>query len=516
MVPARLIPALMITYGLVGLTATAQAAPKALSLQEAISIALEKNLQVKISRATQELGQYGIQSSLGVYDWGLSSTLNFNRNIADARVRETNDPSLGHVLTTTNSTNLERDWTVTVNKPFEWGGSFNASYSPVFNYTSSSVLYNQLDPPNAQVTRGSASAFPYTGGLSVRYTQSMLKNFGRDVAGAGLIIARLNQQSSDLTFQKSIIQLVSDTETQYWDLVYAQRNLQNKKLALELVQKQLRENQIRVDVGTMAPIEVTSAEAAVARAEQDIITAENALANAKDILLRQLYADQERPADLQLKDGPNPTTLTVNEETAQKMALESRVELKIAKLTLDNAKVNENVAVQNRLPQLDVNVGMTASANQEKAYMDVNKDLGQRKNPGYSLGITFAVPIQNRAAKATLSSARANRRSSELSLRDLQLSTALEVRTAFRGVETAKKGVDAAIKSRVFSEKDLDAEQKKFENGMSTNFVVLSKQSALDAARASELQAQITYAKAVTAFEKSVGNLLPARQLTIK
>ena len=113
-----------------------------------------------------------------------------------------------------------------------------------------------------------------------------------------------------------------------------------------------------------------------------------------------------------------------------------------------------------------------------------------------------------------MAQARANERSSQLSLKDKELEILLDVRRAIRNVDAAEKGVEASKKTRLFREKDLDAEQKKFENGMSTNFLVLSKQNDLDSARSSELQAQITYAKAVTALEQTVGNLLEARNLS--
>jgi len=146
---------------------------------------------------------------------------------------------------------------------------------------------------------------------------------------------------------------------------------------------------------------------------------------------------------------------------------------------------------------------------------DVAADSGM-KVPGYTVGVKFAMPIENRAARGNLSVARANLRSSELSLRDQELSIILQVRTAVRNVEATEKGVKAAEKTRYFQERTLDAEKKKFENGMSTNFIVLQDMTNLDNARSAEVQAQVNYANAVTALESAVGNLLEARKLTVK
>ncbi|MBK8790495.1 MAG: TolC family protein [Holophagaceae bacterium] len=367
--------------------------------------------------------------------------------------------------------------------------------------------------------RGPFTTNPYDGSFSATYTQSLLKGFGRDATESRLIVARKNAQAADFSFQKAIIDLVASTETLYWDVVFAQRNLGNKQQALSLAQKQLKENQIRVEVGTLAPIEVTSSEASVAQREQDIIAAEAQLLNAKDALIRALYPSSERPSGLEMVDAPSVKPLEMNEAAAEKQALASRIELKSARLDVESKQILETAAGNRTLPQLDAYYTYNGSAAPQTAsdgLSAVNKDLTKGTYPGYTVGLQFALPILNRAARGSQAQARANRRQSELSLRDLELGITLETRQAFRNVEASAKGVAAAEKTRFFREKDLEAEQKKFENGMSTNFLVLSKQNDLDTAKSNELQSQITYAKAVTALEKALGHLLEARKLEVK
>ena len=119
-------------------------------------------------------------------------------------------------------------------------------------------------------------------------------------------------------------------------------------------------------------------------------------------------------------------------------------------------------------------------------------------------------------AKGNLSAARANLRGSELSLRDQELSITNAVRQAVRTIDATEKSVKAAEKTRILQEKTLEAEQKKFDNGMSTNFNVLQYMTQLDAARSAEVQAQVAYATAVTQLEVAVGNLLEARNFEVK
>ncbi len=492
---------------LVGFTLVAQEAPRTdvshLTLQDAIETSLKNNLQVQISEQTRQTAKANLQFSEGTFDWLLTSnlTLSHSKSVFDNK-----QFSVGSTPVSGDSTSDYRSWSVGLNKPFEWGGTFQLNYNPTYSYSETNLTGF---PARATLT-------PYTGSFSASYTQSLLRNFGRETSASGLIVAQYGSKAADYAFQLAIINQVAATESAYWDLVYAKQDLVNKQQALELAQQQLKENEIRVKVGTLAPIEVTSSEASVAQAEQNIIASEAQLQNARDALIRILYPTSERPKGLDTADLPNVKPLDVNEDDAIKQALANRVELKSAELDLASKKVLENAAGNRTLPQLDLTVAYNGSASNYDAYSPVNTDLFQAKNPGYSVGLQFSVPIQNRAARGNLALARANRRSSELSLHDLELGITLEVRQAFRNLDAASKGVTAAQKTRVYREQDLDAERKKFENGMSTNFLVLSKLNDLNTAKGSELQAQIAYAKAVTALERAMGRLLQTRHLDVK
>ncbi len=503
-------PALLVAFSLVAQEAPKAEAPPAavtkLTLQGAIETSLKNNLQVQIAVETRDFTRAGVLIEQGFFDWNLTSSLSLGKT-QDAS-RASNFP--GGPLVASETTTFNRSLTVGSTKAFGWGGNLNLSYAPSYRFSKGTVNGGAEQPFTTN---------PYDGSFSATYTQSLLKGFGRDTTESRLIVARKSAQAADLGFQKAIIDLVASTESLYWDVVFTQRNLENKKQALALAQKQLKENKIRVEVGTLAPIEVTSSEASVAQREQDIIAAEAQLLNAKDALIRALYPSSERPMGLEMADTPSVKPLELNETTAEKQALANRIELKSARLDVESKQVLETAAGNRTLPQLDAFAtynGNAASQIPSEGLAAVNKDLSKGAYPGYTVGLQFAIPLQNRSARGNQAQARANRRQSELSLRDLELGITLEVRTAFRNVDASAKGVAAAEKTRYFREKDLEAEQKKFENGMSTNFLVLSKQNDLDTAKSSELQSQITYAKAVTALEKALGHLLEARKLEVK
>ncbi len=503
-------PALLVAFSLVAQDAPKVDAPKAavtkLTLQAAIETSLKNNLQVQIAVETRDFTRAGVLIEQGFFDWNLTSGVSLSK-IQDAS-RGQNFP--GGPLVSSETTSFNRAFTLGSTKAFGWGGNLSLNYAPTYRFSKGTVNGG----PEAPFTTN-----PYDGSFTATYSQSLLKNFGRDTSESRLIVARKGAQAADLGFQKAIIDLAASTESLYWDVVYGQRNLENKQQALALAQKQLKENQIRVQVGTLAPIEVTSSEASVAQREQDIIAAEAQFLNAKDALIRALYPSAERPANLEMADVPSVKPLEMDEAAAEKQALNNRIELKSARLDLESKQILETASNNRTLPQLDAFAtynGNAASQIPSEGLAAVNKDLSKGAYPGYTVGLQFAIPLQNRTARGYQAQARANRRQSELTMRDLELGITLEVRQAFRNVDAFNKGVAAAEKTRYFREKDLEAEQKKFENGMSTNFLVLSKQNDLDTAKSNELQSQITYAKAVTALEKALGHLLEARKLEVK
>lgn len=499
-------PALLIAFPLV-----AQEGPKAMTLREAIQIALKNNLQVGIAETNRDSQKAGETVQEGLFDWNLTAGLSFGKT-KTASNRQLFDLTKGPVQTEAENDTTTRDFSLGVSKDFIWGGRFKTSYSPGFQSMETNTTYTQLLPPGTTSTSTTSTTNPWGASWTASYSQNLLRGFGQRNSGTQLLVARNGSRIADLTYQKSIIDLIASIESAYWDVVFAKQNLENKKQSLALAQKQLRENKIRVEVGTLAPIEVTSAEAAVAQRDQDIIAAEAQYLNAKDSLSRALFPANER-TPVEPTDLPQVTSVTQDEAAAERMALANRVELKASKLDLENKRLLHDASSNRTLPQLDLTVGYTGSAVNADKLNPVLRDLNGFKYPGYSVGLNFAMPILNRGAKGSLAQARATLRQGELTLRDQELGILLEVRQALRTLQASEKGVAAAEKTRIFQERTLEAEQKKFENGMSTNFFVLQRQTDLDNARAAELQARIGYAKAATSLEKALGRLPEARDL---
>jgi outer membrane protein TolC len=493
---------------------TAAQAPAAapavrLSLREALQTALKNNLQVEISQQQREGTRSAVTSALGAFDWNLAATLEISRletaSSAPAGLKNAQAIDTFNIATS-------RDLNAQLSRPFEWGGSLNLQYQPVFSYSRGVYSGSTVASNNGPYSTSN----PYNGTFTATYSQNFLQGFGLEVTTAPLVIARKNAAAADYTFQLAMITLVASTEAQYWAVVQAQKNLENGQISLKLAQQQLDENNLRLRVGTMAPLDVISAEAQVATAEKVIITDQAALDNAKDALIIALFPNGERPASLELTDGPDLGHTQVTEEQAVDQALKHRLELKFSQNTRDVNNLQLTVAQDKLKPQLSGYVGYSGGSDTYNSLDSVNSDLAGAKYPGYTVGLSLAMPIQNRVARGNLAAARATLRGSELTLRNQELSITLEVRTAVRNIDATEKEVKAAEKARYLQEKTLEAEQKKFQNGMSTNFNVLQDMTNLDQARATETTAQIDYATAVTALEKALGDLLEARNFSVQ
>jgi outer membrane protein len=475
-----------------------------LTLQDAIQTSLKNNLQVQISSETRETVRAGVPIAAGTFDWVLGSGLTLQHSKSDFDGKSLDiygDPLIG------GSVSDYRSWTVGLTKPTEYGGTLQLNYNPTYSYYFDKPVNGLITPPVRD---------PYAGSFTAAFTQSLLRNFGRDTAASSLIVAQYGSRAADYAFQLAIINQVASTESTYWGVVFAKLDLENKRVALALAQQQLAEDKTRVEVGTLAPLGLLQDEASVAQAEQDIITAEANLLNAKDTLIRAIYANSNRPDSLDTVDLPNVKPMAMDEDAATRLALANRVELKSADLDL-LAKQNQETAARNRLqPQLDLSVAYNGTTTNYASLGSTNADLVQGKNPGYTVGLQFSLPIANQTAKGNLALARANRRSSELSRHDQELTVILQVRTAYRNLDSLAKGVVAAEKTRVFREQSLDAEKKKLENGMSTSFLVLTALNDLNTSKGNELQAKINYANAVTTFDQAVGQLLQSRHLDVK
>jgi outer membrane protein TolC len=380
----------------------------------------------------------------------------------------------------------------------------------------------------------------YNSGLAATFVLPLLKGLGVEETTRNVILARDALDISRETLRTQAHTTIKATDDAYWDLHAAIGGLDVARQSLDQAQDLFDLNKKKVEVGTLAPIEITQAEAGVASREEGVIVAETTLANSEDNLRRLLAIPKDDPAwdrAILPTDAPTFEPVSPDLDASIAKALEARPELVSARHDLRSKELSERVAKSDLKPQLDLTAIVTPGGNNliriDVAGPDgvigtsddnaaVTGGLSQSfseipkfRNYYWSVGLVFTYPIGNHGPKATYAISTLNREKSELSLANLEQSIRVDVRTAVRNVESGAKRVNAARSSTTLQRKKLEAEQKKFENGMSTSFEVLTFQTDLANAQLAEITALVDYNKALADLERAKGTLLEANGLQL-
>ena len=352
-------------------------------------------------------------------------------------------------------------------------------------------------------------------------------------------IAKIGVSSSNETFRATVIQTISDVERAYWDLSAAIYNYQVQKESLKLAQDLLDLNRKKVEVGTLAPIQITEAEASVASREQGVIVAGAEIRAAEDNLRLIMNIAPDAP-DWEMALVPaDPAVFEpqpIDRESMIQTALERRPEVATAQNSVRSADLQHRLTENLKKPTLNgIASYRTAGDNTDYSLIDANgdgiPDLSQNIREGYwgtsadelfktvnhdwALGVNFSIPIGNREAKAGEARARIALEQNEMALESVKRKITVEVRNTVLAVETAAKAVTAARVNVRLQEKKLEAEQKRYDNGMSTSFQVLTFQTDLTNARSQLITAMSAYQKSLVNLAAVIGTLPEQRGVKI-
>jgi len=361
------------------------------------------------------------------------------------------------------------------------------------------------------------------------FTQPLLRSFGYDTTTWLIRIAKDTSDGSYHDLVRAVQNTVNSVEQAYWDLVYALQNLEVKKESLRIAQDLNRITRIKIDVGSLAPIDITQTEVGIATAEQDIITAEGLIGDAQDRLKRQLNFDRTQwSVPIAPTDQVRSENVQVRVDEGMAVAISTRPEILKEAYVVDSDRIRYDYWSNQVLPQLNF-VGSYGAAGlagtffapdptdptgrrlllvDQTGFGDAYSDVLHVRNKSWSLGFNFSYPIFNRAARGQRGTARYTLESDKSFLTTVRQNVVVEVRAAARAIDTAARSIVAASKGRELAEKNLDAEKKKFDNGMSTTFQVNQIQRDLSAARTVELQALAAYRKALAAYHLAIADNL--------
>ncbi len=480
-----------------------------LDLIGAYQLALARNLNLHVGRYDIAIADANLRGSGGIFDPVLWAGVNFDST------------------TTPTSTILE-------------GANVAESDNMRFG-----LGFNQLLPSGTEVA-GSWSSFRgktnseffflnprWDASLNFELTQPLLNGFGTIANRASIIIAENLRHQTAVGFEVQIIQLLADVEQAYWELVATRRAIAVTEQSLELAKRLLEETRQRIEVGTSAPIDQVQSEATVATRQQELIYAYNAASNAEDNLKGLLGFDlpHEWQVRIEATDSYDSEPFLPNLEESIETALRKRPAIIQQELEMERLNVNVKVARNSALPRLDLTGsygwgGVSGTTTIEDpdtgepvtirdGWGDAAKQVFEFDFPRWTVGLNYSVPVGNHRAKEQLAATRYQRDRSAARLAALKQEITRQVRFAVRALEDGAAAIDAAVASRRLAARNLEAEETKFDNGLSTNFQVSEIQRALSDALLAEIQARVAYRQALAIYYASTGTFLEAKSVEI-
>jgi len=467
--------------------------PLELSLQKAILLALSNNIDVKIERLQPQIAETDIEVQESVFDPAVTA------EVFKGASRQ--ESELSPLLTGSS-------------EPFQSTFEATAGLQKKFatGATAGLAFQNTRLSSNSAVQRFNPS---WGSDLVLSLTQPLLKDSGREFNLGQIVIAKNAREISDAQFKQRVIDVVSAVEETYWDLARAIELLDVAEQSLGLAQELLEINKAKVEAGQLAPIDVVEAEAGVAVREEAVILAEDAIRDVEELLRSLLDIDKspEFPVPRIIPvDRPVDTRFSFSLPESVRTAFANRPDYLQTKKDLENRRIAIDLAKNQVRPRVD----LVASAGVNGLGSTWENNMEELDGDYYDLriGLRFEYPLGNRAAKSQLTRRRLERRQIEFRIENLEKDITLQVRSAVRQVQTNFKRIQTTRVSRRLAEKKLEAEQAKFEVGISTTKDVLDFQVDLALARVRDTEALIDYNKSLIALYQSLGTTLEQNRIT--
>ncbi|MEA2491017.1 MAG: outer membrane protein [Acidobacteriota bacterium] len=477
-----------------------------LSLDQAMQLAMERNLGIQVQRYESQMAGESLRAEYGIFDWFGSATV---------RQAAAENPTTS---TFQASSSRSTTYNFGVSQFLPTGGTYTVGFD------------------NSRVTQAGGGTFinpAFNTDLGATLTQPLLRDFGLDVNRRGITIARNTLGITDEAFRLNLMNTAVSVEQAYLDLIYARRAVDVVKESLFLARDQSRITQIRIDVGASAPLDILQPRVTIATSEEQLILAVANVRNAEDRLRALMNLEQsewDRP--IVPTDPVEYAPLTVDATSAVAQALQLRPELRQQNLSTETLKVQYLYAHNQTLPTLDLalgynlsgiagttldrdpTTGQTIVVNRTR-YFDALGQIGDRESPQWNIGFNIGLPFTNIGARAVERRTQLDLEQSRTSLAQLQQNISVEVRGAARDVETSARTIAATRTAREAAEQNVQAERRRYENGMTTNFQVLQVQQQLSDARIRELQALVGYNQAVSNYHRVVGDILQVHNISV-
>lgn len=518
-----------------------------ITVREAIEMALANNKDIEVARQNVRIAEFDLRGAAGVYDPRLSSLSYYERIVSPVSSLLSGGSVPGQVKQT-NLTGTARLEGLT---PF-FGGGYRVDFSTLRTTTD-----NQFVAINPQ--------FPTA--LTFNYTQPLLRGLRFDGNRRLIEISKKNLQLTDAQFRQRAVETITGVQSSYWDLAFALRNLQIQRDAVRDARAQLEHNRRLVEEGLLAPIDVVAADAQVSGFEQSVYSALQEVSRAENAL-KNLIAENRLSAMWNVSLVPvDPVDLQsppVALDQALQTALTNRAELQQSDVSRAINELDQRFYRDQTRAQIDVvgsygvaglagaqlpNTGANPfTQSTEQLRLRINElsvisglaplppppdfqgvlppeliggygqsfvNLAANRYPNFRVGVQVGIPIRNRTAEAQLGRSLVEGQRITTQREQLEQLIQVDVRNALQIVRTAESRLRAAAAARSASEQQYASEQRRFDAGQSTFFLLLERQTALTTARGNELRAQTDLNKALADLQRATGNALEANKVSV-
>jgi outer membrane protein TolC len=470
-----------------------------MTLEQAIERALEKNLDIKSARLTPQMQDYTLQAARANF----RPTLNGNYSYRNSSQQSTSQLDGGARVTSQ------------VN-------SFGTSMSQRLPWQGGQVSFNFNNSRNSSTSAFSTRNPSYSSNLSFQYTQPLLAGRTIDNQRNSLRTGEIQKQITDIALLRQVETIKNQVRQRYWALRQAIELIEIQRRSLDLSNRQLADNKIKVEIGTMAEIDLVQQEANIAQGEQSLLAAEVAWRNA-ELAFKRLLVDSTEDeffrSTINPVDQPSFAVTEVDIPAAVQRAIAERTDIVTARQQLRISELNMELSKNGIMPSLGLTasyqlagvggplfsrsgLGGAAVLVEDGGYVDALRSIAGFDTPTWQLALNFSKPLGLSAAKANHLRSELSFEQQETQLKATELDIQTAVTTAGLDVRSTYLQLLAAQKTREAAERSLDAELTRFQVGMSTNFQVIQLQNQLTSARNNELSATIRYINAVAEFDR--------------
>jgi outer membrane protein len=483
-----------------------------MSLKDITKLALQNNLDIAIQDTNEQLSQQKIIAAYGNYDPTLTAQLGVNSQISA-------NTNLATASTQGNPKNDRANWNFAFSQNVKTGGQLQANWDSSRSDNNSSF---SLFTPQ------------YNSAMTVKFTQPLWQDLRIDSTRGNIKLVNLDLESTDSKFKQKVTETIANIQQQYWDLVSAIRDYDIKRSSVKLGQITLRDNKKKVDVGTLAPIAITEAQADLKSRELNLISSEEQILRQENTV-RQLISN-DRNAEIWSKvivptDEPDFVEYKVDLNTAIDTALKKRPELEQYDIQLKQADINLKMTENSRKWQFDVTgqFGTTGVAGPQTIKLgqptvppELVGGIGTAYKTNFTQGFTnwqvsfnISVPLRTRNLDSQFAQQKIQRQQTLMNRRSQEQSIQVEIRNAVQKLKTNRQQVEQAKMQQQLSKEQLDGEVKRYDAGLSENFRVLDRQNQLAMSENTYLVNLINYKKAIIALQKAMYSLLESNEFEI-